>query len=122
MTEDDWARVCALIQSALDRGGNTHALEHVFQGWRAGVFQLWISPTAVVVTEVLRPPLKTELNYWLAAGDLAGVEALEPTIEAFARAAGCSRVRANGVRRGGSRTMRGHGFAHQWDVMVKELT
>lgn len=127
MTEDELARACAHIQSALDirarrRGGAaTHRLEHVLEGVRDGRYQLWAGSACTIVTEILAYPLGRDLNYWLAGGDVEEMKALEPGIEAWARAAGCRRVTTLGVRRAGGKILKARGWRHLADVMEKEL-
>lgn len=121
MSDDQWANACGWLQAALDKGGNTHSLEDVFAGWRSGEYQIWTNEASVVVTHVIRYPRKTVLNHWLAGGDMEAIKRLQPMIAAFAKASGCSRELALGVRCGGSKVMRAEGFTHLYDVMAREL-
>ena len=74
-----------------------------------------------MITEVVRYPRKTALNFWLAGGDLQELKTMLAPIEQWAREQGCERITLAG-RRGWERTfMREAGYTPQWSVMAKEL-
>lgn len=75
----------------------------------SGQAQIWPGETAAMVTQVLEGAGSRWLHVWLAGGDLAGVMALKPGVEAWARAMGCKFVTING-RPGWARLLRKDGF------------
>lgn len=75
----------------------------------SGQAQIWPGETAAMVTTLQDGPQGRFLHVWLAGGDLAGVMALKPGVEAWARAMGCKFVTING-RPGWARLLRKDGF------------
>ena len=75
-----------------------------------GKAMIWPGDTAAMVTSLEEGPEGRFLHVWLAGGDLDGVMALKPGVEAWGRAMGCKFVNING-RRGWARLLRGDGFA-----------
>jgi len=92
----DLERVRQWLDAALAHADRTHTADHVIEMWTAGKCQLWLGENCVLVTELVRYPLRTDLNYWLAAGDLEELKALEPGVNAWARACGCTRITGGG--------------------------
>lgn len=75
-----------------------------------GKAMIWPGDTAAMVTSLEEGPEGRFLHVWLAGGDLDGVMALKPGVEAWGRAMGCRFVSING-RPGWARLLRGDGFA-----------
>ena len=75
-----------------------------------GKAMIWPGDTAAMVTSLEEGPEGRFLHVWLAGGDLVGVMALKPGVEAWGRAMGCKFVNING-RPGWARLLRGDGFA-----------
>lgn len=88
---------------------NDATLDEVIAELVAGRAQLWPGETAAMVTQCLDGPEGRVLHVWLAGGDLAGVMALKPGVEAWGRAMGCRKVTING-RAGWARILRSDGF------------
>lgn len=86
----------------------------------AGQAQVWPGETGAIVTQVLADEDGRSLNVWLAGGNLAGVLALAPGIEAWARAMGCAWVSIDG-RRGWTRVLRNHGYRRVGGELRKAL-
>ena len=76
---------------------------------RAGRAQLWPGETAAMVTQCVNRPDGRALHVWLAGGDLAGVLALKPGVEAWGRGQGCDFLTING-RTGWARVLGRHGY------------
>lgn len=100
MTWLDWLRPA--LQDATE--------EELLSEIAAGRAQLWPGETAAMVTQCLESREGRFLHVWLAGGDLTGVMALKPGVEAWGRAMGCSAVTING-RPGWARLLREDGFA-----------
>ena len=87
---------------------------------RAGRAQLWFGETAAVVTQCIVDGEGRSVHVWLAGGDLAGVMALRPGIEAWGRAQGCLFISIDG-RTGWRRVLRSHGYVHQGSELKRML-
>lgn len=117
----EFARCAPWIEAALKYDGETHTIEDVMLSVAAGERQFWPGQRSAVITEVVRYPRKTALNFWLAGGDLQELKTMLAPIEQWAREQGCERITLAG-RRGWERTfMREAGYTPQWSVMAKEL-
>jgi len=92
----DIDRVRQWLDAALQHADGTHTVDHVLEGCRTGAFQLWLGENCVLVTEIVTYPLRRDLNYWLAGGDLEELKSLEPGVNAWARACGCTRITGGG--------------------------
>lgn len=86
----------------------------------AGRAQLWPGETAAVVTQCVADDRGRGLHVWLAGGDLAGVMALRPGIEAWGRAQGCGWITING-RLGWNRVLRRCGYEHDGAELKRKL-
>jgi hypothetical protein len=84
------------IDQALAEGGGLMTWPDLVQRARERRAQIWGGDDAVIATEILEFPRLRALDCTLAAGSLAGVWALEPEIEAFARAEGCAELWCHG--------------------------
>lgn len=119
-----WPMAEAWIDAALDRD-RTHTPEQVAALCEAGRVQLWVvwgegRAWAAVVTEIIVSPLKKVANIWLVGGShrKKWAEILLSRVEEWARAQGCSSVRAVG-RKGWVKDMPGYSAEHV--VYAKEL-
>jgi hypothetical protein len=90
-----WDLISRRLERALERDG-THTVEDVIHRVNTGEAQWWGREDGVAITELYCFPRKTYLNIWLTAGDMDACLALEPEIEVWARAKGCTELRANG--------------------------
>lgn len=73
-----------------------------------------------MVTQCVSRPDGRALHVWLAGGDLAGVLALKPGVEAWGRAQGCDFVTING-RAGWARVLRRSGFRNVDGELRRDL-
>ena len=80
------------IEAALEYADGSHTFDDVAQGVSTGRFQFWPGPTSVVITELLDAPKYRTLNFWLAGGSLAELEAMTPPILDWGRAQGCAKA------------------------------
>jgi hypothetical protein len=111
------------IEAALLYAGHTHRFEDVLELIAAGHVQCWPGPASVVITELCSFPLTKSLNIWLAGGNLAEIEQMEPHILAWGRSQGCATATFTG-RRGWARTFLTHraGWSESLVMFSKSLT
>lgn len=109
------------IEAALQHSGGTHSFEDIVAGVTVGVMQFWPGPNSAIVTEIQEYPQKRVLHYFLAGGNLAELQRMLPTIEAWGREHGCTMATLAG-RMGWQRTFLQHeGWTARLVVMSKEL-
>lgn len=109
MARPDSAELQRRLLRALDVAGKTHAPEDVARAVSEGRMQAWTNGDSLVVTEVQQFPRGNMLNVFLAVGNLEEVMAIQPELEAFGRAHGCSTMRMEG-RKGWARVLPHHGW------------
>jgi GNAT superfamily N-acetyltransferase len=117
-----WARCRPWIEAALAHAGGTHAIEDVARLIETGRAQFWPGPGCAVVTEIYDYPRLRACNIWLVGGDLKALLALEPRVEAWARAQGCARLLGGGPRAGWTRALKPRGWRAGWTIYSKDLT
>jgi hypothetical protein len=91
------------ISAALQYASGTHTFEDIAEAVSRGEMQFWPGPHSAVVTEILSTPRKRIVNFFLAGGNLAELEAMEAPILAWAKEQGCTEALFIG-RRGWERT------------------
>ena len=118
----EWARCAPWIEAALERAGNTHAIEDIRGLVLAQDAQFWPGERSAIVTEILIYPKARLLHLWLAGGDLIELtEGLLPRIEAWGREVEhCARSTLMG-RAGWERTLAPLGYAPAARLLTKEL-
>ena len=99
----DVSRYRPQIEAALVYADATHAYDDVARMIAAGELQLWPGPASCIVTEVIRFPRKTVLNFFLAGGTLRELEAMAPLVCAWGKTQGCDAATFTG-RKGWART------------------
>ena len=81
------------LERALAWGGCTHDfVRDVIPLLNSQRAQCWTKGDGIIITEILNFPQNRAVNFWLVAGRLADVVALEPEIIRWARTQGCSRA------------------------------
>ncbi len=110
-----------LLNRVLTYAGS-HAPADIIAGVADGRFQQWGNGDSIVVTEILDTPRRRILNFFLAEGTMAELEAMEPGILDWARSQGCTHATLVG-REGWRRVswMRESGWKFRDIVMEKEL-
>jgi hypothetical protein len=78
------------IEAALAHAGGTHTFEDIQAAVEAGSLQYWPGPRSAIVTEIIQYPRARALNFFLAGGELAELEAMYPLIEEWGRSQGCT--------------------------------
>lgn len=106
---DEFERCWPLLKPAIENFGDTHRKRHVWQAIERGDVQLWANDTGALVTEITAYPTGLRMiNAWLAGGDLNGILALVPGIEAWAKAKGITKASVSAGRVGWSRKLAGY--------------
>jgi hypothetical protein len=108
------------LQAALAHAGNTHTLADVIERVKDGRAQFWGDQRACIVTELVRYPRRCDVRYWLAAGELRGVLALEDQVNRWAVIEGADRAQLIG-RPGWGRFAQERGWQRAGVVLRKEL-
>jgi hypothetical protein len=86
-------RVWRWLRKALETYGPTHRKRHVWQRIESGECQLWTTENSAIVTSIETWPTGlTELNFWLAGGDLSELLRIRPEVEEWAIGKGCHRA------------------------------
>lgn len=108
------------IAQALLAGGDLLSVDDLRQLAVAGRVQWWGDETTAIATEVLTYPRRRILNCFVAAGDLAGIFALQDDVVAFARDNACTHMVAHG-RPAWGRIGRSFGWAPHSIQFVREV-
>jgi hypothetical protein len=117
----EWARCRHFIEKALARSPGFEAIEDVERAIAEGRYQFWPGRNCAAITEIADFPRAKMLIVLHGGGDLAElIDALEPALCAFARAAGCDGIMGLG-RKGWERVCETRGYEFGWLAMVKML-
>jgi hypothetical protein len=109
------------LEKALVYTGGTHSFDDICAGVATGQFVFWPGINSAVITEVIEYPQKRTLQYFLAGGNLAELEAMYPVVEAYGRKMGCTLASTSG-RPGWERTfLKREGWKPITVMMTKEL-
>lgn len=92
-----------LLEAALTYAGGSHTLADVERMIADGEAQFWPGVHSCIVTEIAVEPQRKVLHFFLVAGNLTEVEAMEPLILRWGAEKGCTLARCVG-RRGWERT------------------
>lgn len=117
----EFERCSKWLQDALDYAGNSHALSDVKQGIQEGRFTFWPAPDGAIVTEIIEYPAFRVLHAWLVGGELAQIVDMIPSLDAFGRSLGCSKLTGCG-RQGWVRALKEHGFKGIMTTVSKEIS
>ena len=112
------------IQSALNKGGDTHNFKDVVDGVLSGKMQLWLNANGCAVTELVVYPNKKVLHVFLAGGDQGqGIEQITDMHDdamAWAKEEGCSGMSIAG-RKGWQKVLKSKGWTQQFTTLAKEF-
>ena len=118
---EEIGRCRAWIEAALEYSQGTHTFSDIASGILSGRFQLWSAKQSAVVTEIIVYPRMKDLHYFLAGGDLDELKQMRPSIEAWGKGQGCTRVSLAG-RPGWAKTfLRDEGYEPAWFILKKDL-
>lgn len=114
-------RARRFLEPALEYTRGTHTFSDVARYLETGHAQLWDTDRAAIVTQVIQTPRIKTCHFFLAGGDLAELERMQPIVEAWARKEGCRRMTLAG-RPGWTRTfLRDNGYTPAWVMMNKDF-
>ena len=108
------------LQRALEFGGNTHRLDDVVQLLKDGKAKLFENEGGVIVSEINIFPQFRAVNFWLLAGELHDVLALEDDVLAWGLDQGCTIATAAG-RKGWGRVSAKTGWRPHMPTFYKRL-
>ena|SRR5215467_6049155 len=94
----DKQRMTRRINDAFAEAGGLLTIDDLAELARQHKVHLWHRNETICAAEILDYPRRSLCNCFLAAGDLEDVLALEPEVEAFARAAGAAFMVTHGRR------------------------
>ena len=122
--EEELIRCREWIQSALDKGGDTHNFKDVVDGIMKGDFQLWLGANGCAVTEIVVYPNKKVLHVFLAGGDQGqGIEQITDMHDdamAWSKQQGCDGMTVAG-RKGWKKVLKSKGWSEQFTTLIKEF-
>jgi len=84
------------ISSALEYSGNTHTFDDVAMLILNGKLLYWHLDNSCIVGEVITYPRRKALHFFLSAGDLNEITAMQPQMIKTAEALGCSSLSITG--------------------------
>ena len=122
--QDELIKCRDWIQSALDKGGDTHDFKDIVDGVMSGHMQLWSGERGCAVTEILVYPNKKILHVFLAGGKMGhGIDQImdmhDDAVE-FARLNGCKGMTVSG-RAGWKKILASKGWRQQFVTLAKEF-
>lgn len=122
--EEELTRCKEWIQSALNKGGDTHNFADVVKGIKSGNMQLWLGANGCAVTEIVVYPNKKVLHVFLAGGDQGqGIEQITDMHDdamAWGKQQGCDGMTVTG-RRGWKKILASRGWKEQFTTLLKEF-
>jgi hypothetical protein len=122
--EEELIRCKDWIQSALNKGGDTHDFKDIVDGIMSGNFQLWLGANGCAVTEIVVYPNKKVLHVFLAGGDQGqGIEQITDMHDdamAWGKQQGCDGMTVTG-RRGWKKVLASRGWKEQFTTLLKEF-
>ena len=118
----EWQRCRRYIEAAIARSPGLETIEDVEAAIARGAYQFWPGERSACVTEIQTYPRKKVLCVVHGGGALDElIDAMEPALCAFARAAGCDLIAGIG-RKGWQRVTETRGYRVGWITMLKAVT
>ena len=112
------------IQSALNKGGDTHDFKDIVDGVISGHMQLWMGANGCAVTEIIVYPNKKVLHVFLAGGDqgqgIKQITDMHDDAMAWGKQQGCVGMTVTG-RKGWKRVLQSKGWTEQFTTLLKEF-
>ena len=112
------------IQSALNKGGDTHNFQDVVDGVLSGHMQLWLNDNGCAVTELVVYPNKKVLHVFLAGGDkgqgIKQVTDMHDDAVEWGKQQGCVGMTVTG-RKGWKKVLKSKGWSEQFTTLLKEF-
>jgi hypothetical protein len=117
----EWARCRHWIEAALRRSPGFETIEDVERLVAERHYQFWPGRDCAAITEIARFARKKVLIVVHGGGSLEELlDEMEPSLCAFAQAAGCDAIMGTG-RKGWERVTEKRGYRFGWTTMVKDL-
>lgn len=85
-------KIAPWVAGAVEATGGTHTVADLVEAVMAGKINLFVGERCFCATEFVNYPRRRVLNVFLAGGDLAEKDRLEPLIEAWARGGGAEEI------------------------------
>jgi hypothetical protein len=112
------------IQSALDKGGDTHDFKDIVDGVISGHMQLWSGANGCAVTEIIVYPNKKILHVFLAGGTqghgIDQITDMHDSAVTFAKENGCEGMSVSG-RAGWKKILATRGWKQKFVTLAKEF-
>ena len=112
------------IQSALNKGGDTHDFKDIVDGVLSGHMQLWMGSNGCAVTEIIVYPNKKVLHVFLAGGDkgygIKQITDMHDDAMAWGKEQGCDGMTVAG-RKGWKKVLQSKGWTEQFTTLLKEF-
>lgn len=108
------------LEPALAYSGGTHEWVDVVNGVCSGRMQLWPSPDAAAVTEIIKYPRKMVLNVFIAGGNMERLVDMLESAKAWGHAQGCDAIAMSG-RRGWLKVLGKEGWEEQFTTMTSDI-
>jgi len=112
------------IESALQKGGDTHDFKDIVDGVLSGHMQLWYGTNGCAVTEIIVYPNKKVLHVFLAGGDqgqgIKQITDMHDDAVDWGKAQGCDGMTIAG-RKGWKKILESRGWKQQFTTLVKEF-
>jgi len=122
--QDELLKCRKWIQSALDKGGDTHDFVDIVDGVMSGHMQLWSGERGCAVTEILVYPNKKILHVFLAGGDnghgIDQITDMHDSAVEFAKRENCQGMSVSG-RAGWKKILASKGWEQKFVTLAKEL-
>lgn len=117
-----WPEVSPLVKRVLERSGRCYRVPDVFDFIHRGLWQLWMAENAngvqaIAITSLENYPLRRSCLVRYMVGDMGAILSGMATVEAWAKAQGCSVIEGYG-RKGWERKL---GWKLRHVVLEKEL-
>ncbi len=123
--QEEWARCRAWIQAAVEPTG-LYEIGDIEKAIAKGEMHFWPGRYCAAVTEFVTYPECKVLNIFAGGGDKGPAlkeltRELEPALVRWARASGCRKVMAFGIKPGWAPVGKKLGYRHIWTVMTKDV-
>jgi len=120
MIQEELLRCREWIESALNKGGDTHSFVDIVDGVLKGTMQLWAGEKGCAITEIVVYPNKKVLHVFLAGGKLEQITDMQDDAIKWGKTQGCEGMSLSG-RPGWKKALKPTGWKQQLITLVKEF-
>lgn len=103
----EWRRCRQWVLAALELTGGTHDEADLVEAIAEGRYTFWPCERSAILTHWIEYPRFRACRVFLAGGDLAELQRMEPVVAEWAKRNGCARIEICG-RRGWARALGGY--------------